>query len=950
MKTSTALRPSLEAIVGAGRVLDRPAERVAWSADAGFYQLIPQAVVFAGSVAEVQALFRLSREAGIPMTFRAAGTSLSGQAISDGLLVEVARHWRSIQVLDGGARVRVQPGVIGAHVNRALLAYSAKIGPDPASISTCTVGGILSNNSSGMCCGVVQNAYHTLDSLTFVLPSGTVIDTAAPDADQAFRGQEPALAQGLLELKAELEGNAALAARIRAKYRMKNTVGYSLNAFLDFDRPVDIFRNLLVGSEGTLAFIAEAVLRTVPTLPVKVTGLLLFPDVHAACRAVTPLRDAGAAAVELMDRGTLRAVENQPGAPAGFRTLPPGTAALLAEFQAAAGASPVELERKALEACHGLPLLEPAAFTPDPGRQAELWKLRLGAFPSVGSIRPRGTSAITEDLVFPLPALADAVLDLTRLFVKHGYDNGIVHGHAKDGNMHFVLAQSFNDPAAVNQYARFMEDLVDLVVRKYDGALKGEHGTGRNMAPYVETEWGPEAKQVMERLKALVDPDRLLNPGVILNPDPMANVVNLKAMPVVEDEVDKCIECGLCEPMCPSRELTLTPRQRIVLRREMARLETTGEDPWLLGQLQGAYRYLAQDTCAADGLCATACPVAIDTGSLIKRLRRQNHSALAHGVAVRVQRHFARVEPLLRLGLRSGHLVQRLFGAGAMVAATRLLRAVARQATPQWSPELPRAAGRLPRAPLQGAQAVYFPACISRTMGALPGETGPSLPEVLVTLAARAGVPLHVPQDTQGVCCGVPFSSKGYAQAHRLAVNQAVERFWAWSQQGRLPVVMDTSPCAQGMKNARPYLSAENQDRFDRMRILDPVEFAWEFLLPRLTVRRKSGRVVLHPVCSLTRMGLTPKLEALAAACAEEVLIPRDAGCCGFAGDRGLLFPELTASATRAEAAEVMATDCDGHYSSSRTCEIGVTRATGRIYRSFLYLLESATRDGAEAR
>ena len=195
------------------------------------------------------------------------------------------------------------------------------------------MGGILSNNSSGMCCGVVQNAYHTLESLTFVLPSGTVIDTAAPDADDAVPRLEPALAQGLLDLKAEIEGNPVLAARIRAKYRMKNTTGYSLNAFMDFDRPVDIFRNLLVGSEGTLAFIAEAVLRTVPDLPVKVTGFLLFPDIHAACAAIVPLRDAGAAALELLDRASLRSVENQPGIPPNIKDLPEGAAALLVEFQ-----------------------------------------------------------------------------------------------------------------------------------------------------------------------------------------------------------------------------------------------------------------------------------------------------------------------------------------------------------------------------------------------------------------------------------------------------------------------------------------------------------------------------------------------------------------------------------------------------------------------------------------
>jgi len=945
MMSSASLRPSLEAIVGPGRVLLRPAERVAWAADASSYRLIPRAVVFAGSVAEVQALFRFSRQAGIPMTFRAAGTSLSGQAVSDGILVEVARHWRGLQVLDGGARVQVQPGVIGAQVNLALRPHSAKIGPDPASISTCTVGGILSNNASGMCCGVAQNAYHTLESLTFVLPSGTVIDTGDPGADADFRAREPDLARGLLELKAELEGNAALGRRIRAKYRMKNTMGYSLNAFLDFARPVDIFRNLLVGSEGTLAFIAEAVLRTVPDLPVKVTGFLLFPDIRTACRAIIPLRDAGAAALELMDRATLRAMEDQPGIPPGIRTLPAGVAALLAEFQGEAGRDRLELERTALAACAGQTLLEPARFTHDAGEQAGFWKVRQGALPTIGAMRARGTSLITEDLVFPLPVLGDAIMDLIDLFARHGYDDAIVCAHAKDGNMHFVITQSFNDPAAVDRYARFMEDVADLVVRKYDGGMKGEHGTGRNMAPFVETEWGPEARQIMARLKDLVDPGRLLNPGVILNDDPRCHITGLKAMHPVDEAVDRCIECGFCEPRCPSRELTLTPRQRIVLKREMERLGATGEDPRLLKELRDDGRYLVQDTCAADGLCATACPVAIDTGSMVKHLRRQHHSALAHRVAAAVQRHFAGVEPALRLGLRSGHLVQRVFGAGAMVALTRLVRLAARQATPQWSAEMPRAAGPLPRTAAAGAQAVYFPACISRTMGALPGEpAAPSLPEVLVTLARRAGVPLHIPEDPAGVCCGVPFSSKGYAEAHRAAVNQAVERFWAWSREGQLPVVMDTSPCAHGMKGARPYLSAENQARFDRLRILDPVEFAHDWLLPRLTVRRVLRSVALHPVCSLARMNLTPKLVAIAAACAETVLVPRDADCCGFAGDRGFLVPELTASATRKEAAEVVAAGCDGHFSSSRTCEIGVTRATGRLYRSFLFLLETATR------
>ena len=945
---NTALAPSLKdalvAIVGPDRVLDRPVDLIAFAADASFYRLIPKAVVFAGSVDEVRALFRLSQEIQVPMTFRAAGTSLSGQSVSDGILVEVARNWRGIQVLEGGAKVKVQPGVIGAHVNHALRAYRSKMGPDPASINTCTVGGILNNNSSGMCCGVSQNAYHTLESLTFVLPSGTVIDTAAADADARFRQAEPALAEGLLKLKRDLESNRPLAERIRAKYRMKNTTGYSLNAFIDYERPVDIFRNVLVGSEGTLAFIAEAVLNTVPDLPVKVTGFLIFPDLHAACAAIVPLRDAGAAALELLDRASLRSVENQAGVPPTIKTLPEGAAALLVEFQGREESARAELERLALDAAAHLSLLEPARFTHDPVEQALMWKIRSGTFPSVGAVRQRGTTVLIEDVAFPIEKLADAAVDLTKLFAKHRYDEAILFGHAKDGNLHFVITQSFNDQAAVDRYAALIDDVVELVVKKYDGALKAEHGTGRNMAPFVEAEWGPEAKAVMEQLKNLVDPQRLLNPGVILNADPKCHLSDLKPMPGVEEEVDKCIECGYCEPKCPSRELTLTPRQRIVVRREMARLEGTRENPALLGSLREAFPYMALETCATDGLCATACPVGIDTGQLTKRFRRASHSRRAQRIALSVARNFATVEPAMRLALRTGHTVQSLFGPRVMPFITRVMKAFG--ASHQWSPEMPKPAkAPLPVTSLDGAQAIYFPACISRMMGHLPGEPEEmSLVEALVKLSARAGYPVHIPFDVEGTCCGVPFSSKGYDEAHRYTVNHAIEKFWEWSQQGRLAIVMDTSPCTHGVLTSRGYLTPENQAKFDKLKILDSTAFAYDLLLPRLKVARKVGSVVLHPVCSITKMNLLPKLEGVAKACADRVVVPRDAGCCGFAGDRGFTHAELTASATKHEAREVKAESFDGYFASSRTCEVGMTRSTGQVYRSFLYLLESATR------
>jgi D-lactate dehydrogenase len=941
-----SLSDSLAQIINRERVLTRPIERIAYASDASFYRLIPQAVVLAKSVEEIQGLFQFSRMHRVPLTFRAAGTSLSGQAVTDGILVEVAKHWRQIRVEDGGKRVRVQPGVIGGHVNRTLAPYRAKMGPDPASINACMMGGILANNSSGMCCGVTQNAYHTLDSITFVLPSGTRIDTAHPEADEMFRQREPRLAQGLLDLKGELQANPQLAERIRAKYKMKNTTGYSLNAFLDFERPVEIMRNLLIGSEGTLAFIAEAVLNTVPDLPVKYTGLLLFPSVHAACAAIAPLRDADAKALELMDRASLRSVQDQAGIPPTIKGLPPEAAGLLAEFQAADEKDRATLEKLAREAVGGLQLLEPGRFTHDAAEQALLWKIRQGLYPSVGAVRKRGTTVIIEDVVFPVQSLADGTVELIRTAGRHGYEEAILFGHAKDGNLHLTITQSYNTQAEVDRYARFMDDMVRLVVRQYDGALKGEHGTGRNMAPFVETEWGPEAHAIMKRLKALVDPEGLLNPGVILNPDPKAHLADLKAMPGVEDEVDKCIECGYCESKCPSQDLTLTPRQRIVVRREMVRLKEQGGDPELARALEATFPYMALDTCAVDGLCATACPVSINTGDLTKRFRRLRHPEWAHGLARRLAEHFAFLEAPMRLGLWMGHASQSLLGAGTMAGITRAIRAVIRQPFPQWSREMPRpASGRTPVTHKSAAQAVYFPACISRVMGHLPGEPDMmSLMEAFVTVARRAGTALWIPEDVEGTCCGVPFSSKGYDRAHAIAVNRAIERFWEWSEQGRLPIVIDTSPCTYGLTTCRPYLTAANQARYDRLAILDSVAFVHDEVLPRLTVRRRFHSVALHPVCSVVKMNLTEKLEGIARFCCDRVTLPVTAGCCGFAGDRGFLFPELTESATRREAAEVLAGQHDGFYSSSRTCEIGMTRATGQIYRSYIYLLEQATR------
>ncbi|HVR42051.1 MAG TPA: FAD-binding and (Fe-S)-binding domain-containing protein [Thermoanaerobaculia bacterium] len=936
-RTAEGLRDRLERFLAPEQVLDREIDRIAWASDASFYRLIPRAVLRPATLDEIRGIFRFARESRMSVTFRAGGTSLSGQAITDGLLVDVASRWRGIEVLDGGARVRVEPGVIGGRVNQLLRAFGRKMGPDPASIHACMMGGILSNNSSGMCCGVVHNSYHTLDSLTFVLPSGTAIDTASPNAAAIFEQTEPALARGLLALRRRILDDARLASRIRAKYRMKNTTGYSLNAFLDFSTPVEIFRNLLIGAEGTLAFIASAVLRTLPELPVRHTGILLFPTIRAACDAIVPLSAAGAAALELMDRAAIRSVELQPGVPELVRGLGPEAAGLLVELQEPAGFDARELAARAAAAAAGLTLLHPPLFTSDPAEQELLWKMRKGMFPSVGAVRKSGTTVIIEDVVFPVASLADAAVDLIALFRKHGYPEAIIFGHAKDGNLHFVLTQGFGSEREIERYARFIDEVVELVVRRYDGALKAEHGTGRNMAPFVEAEWGPEALAIMREVKRLADPDGILNPGVILDPDPRAHLRHLKDLPSVEPEVDRCIECGFCEPRCPSRDLTTTPRQRIVIRREMERLAAAGEGRERLAALERDFGYEVLDTCAADGLCATACPVSIDTGTLTKRFREARHSPRQRRVASWTVEHFATIEKLARGALRAGQLARALLGSRALAALTRPFGPAA------WVEPMPRPAPPLPRGSGARPTAVYFPSCVTRTMGSLRGERSLlPLASAFVEVAARAGETLFVPEDVAGTCCGQPYSSKGYVQAHERMLARSVERAWRWSEQGRLPIVLDTTPCTHALRSSRP-ADESLAEKLAQLRLVDGVEF-FEALLPRLPLRPVAGRAAVHPVCSLVRMGAQAKLERIAASACGEACTPARTGCCGFAGDRGWLVPELTAAAMADEAADLEALGAADHLSSSRTCEIGLTRATGRPWRSFIHLLEEATR------
>jgi len=925
-----ALAHDLSAQVPAERLIRDPLRLLAYGTDASFYRLVPKVVAKVESEAEVLATLAVCRRHNAPVTFRAAGTSLSGQAVTDSVLMLLGEGWDGIKVENGGATIRLQPGVVGAEANRRLSGLGRKIGPDPASIDSCKIGGIAANNASGMCCGTADNSYKTLASMRLILADGAVVDTGDAASLKAFRRSHAGLLEALAELGRKTRADQPLAERIARKFAIKNTTGYALNALVDFEDPVDILTHLMIGSEGTLGFIAEICYRTVAEHADKASALLLFPDIAEACRAVALLKPAPVSAVELMDRASLRSVEDKPGMPESIRGLAEGVTALLVETRGADTKKLAANIKAVAKVLKGVATLAPPAFTTDPAEFGKLWKIRKGMFPAVGAVRKTGTTVIIEDVAFPIPVLAEATVDLQALLTEHGYPEAIIFGHALDGNLHFVFTQDFGTQAEIDRYAAFMDAVCHLVVDKYDGSLKAEHGTGRNMAPFVEMEWGKDAAALMWEIKRLLDPGFLLNPGVVLDNNPRAHLDNLKPLPPADPLVDTCIECGFCERMCPSHGMTLSPRQRIVGWREISRQARAGGDA---ADLRVLYDYQGLETCAACGLCATACPVGIETGLLTKALRGRRLTDNARQVADWAAHHYGAALGAARLGLGAAAVVSRL----SSPAITAKLAAAARHLSgdrfPKLGASLPSPA-HLPTAGGDGDPVVYIPSCATRAMGPAVGDPETeSVPEAFARLLARAGFRVVFPDGLGNLCCGQAFESKGLAELADAKAEEMAAALLAASDQGRLPVVMDASTCSKRLKEVLA----------GRLEIQDSIEFLHDAVLPRVKPIRQKAPVLLHVNCGARRMGLEDKLLAVAKACAETVVIPDGIICCGFAGDKGFTTPELNEYALRRLPSQVPE-GCEAGYSSNRTCEIGLAESAGVPFRSIVTLVERATR------
>ena len=787
------------------------------------------------------------------------------------------------------------------------------------------VGGIVMNNASGMNCGTHANSDRVLVSARIVLADGTVLDTGNEDSKKAFTASHPEFVKKIEELRDRVNADEELVKRIKHKYAIKNVTGLNILPFVLFTDPFEIITHLMVGSEGTLAFGSQFTMNSGHLYKHSASAMLYFKSLREASEAVVAMRQGPIHSAEMLDKKSLSSVNDTTGE---------GLTAVLTETKAD---TKEELDANIAELTRLLEpfdLAVPARFTDNPAEYSKYWAIRSGIFPSVGGTRPIGTTVIIEDVAFHIEDLPNATVDLAEMLEKHGYEDSCIYGHALEGNYHFIIAQRFDSEAEIAKYKNLMLEVEKLVVDKYDGSLKAEHGTGKNMAPFVVHEWGEKAFEVMREVKQLFDPKNILNPGVIFNDDSECYVKGLKPMPITNERVNKCIECGFCEVNCVSCGFTLSSRQRIVIQRELSRLRETGEDNARLKRLEKQFKYYGNETCAGDGLCSTSCPMKINVGDMIHDLREEAlpKGSLGYKVGDFAANHLQGIKNMLRPVLSAASVAQSIIGdKGVEVVGKTLYKA----GIPLWTPAMPTGHYSCPMTKTESKKkVVYFPSCLNQTMGhSHVDHEKKDLVNKMVEFLEKVGYEIIYPEGMQNLCCGMIWESKGMPEIADRKTRELEEALWKASEQGKYPVLCDQSPCLHRMR-----------DHITKMHLYEPVEFIHDLVAPDLEFTPIDEPVTVHVTCTMRRMGLGDKVIALAKMCSRNVVVPEGVGCCGFAGDKGFTNPELNTYALRKLRPQLEKAGVKRGFSNSRTCEIGLTTNSGVPYQSIVYLVDECAK------
>ena len=916
------------------RVYTDHLRRYAYGVDASCYSYLPKVVVKAEDEREVRRLIRLCQQCGTPFTFRAAGSSLSGQCSSEDVLIVCNDGFKKMEVIDDGKALKCECGVIGSDANDLLKPYNRKIGPDPATLATALVGGILNNNSSGMCCGTAQNSYKTIRSIRVVLLDGTVLDTSDKKSIEQFLREKPQMVEDILQLRKEILADEELTHLIHHKYKIKNTTGYGLNSLVDFEDIIDIINHLFIGSEGTLGFVSEIVYNTVEDVPHKGCGLMFFSTLNDASLAVVALANMGrekVVAAEMMDYQSLKAVQTLENVPDFVREVPEGTSAILFQTESYSKETVDENLAFIKEQLKDIPTAIPSLYSQDPKEYDSWWAIRKGILPIVGGQRRKGTTVITEDVCFQIEDFTKGIEMLTELFHKYDFvDGGVIFGHALSGNVHFNITPDFSDPKDTKNFGDLVKEMSERV-SGFGGSLKAEHGTGRMVAPFVEMEWGRKAYEINRRIKAIFDPERILNPDVMITDDPDVYKKNLKAQCVIDDAFTICMECGFCEKHCPSRNLTLTPRQRIALLRETKRLENEGNFT-LASELRKGYEYFGVDTCAACSMCKGLCPLSIDTAQIALSMRRIDPPAPE--LAKKIYDNFSTTLQMCRAGVSLEGIAGSIITQKAISKITEGLHGVTGVTpyVPKTTPKANRYKLKNRIKPTNFEKVVYFSTCANRAFKPNQGyDDDRSLQQVVESLCNKAHIDIIYPKHIENLCCGLSFEN--YDDVHERAVKDLHDALMKASQNGKYPIVIDHSACFNHAFKHMPDLE-----------INDISEFLCKYVVPHLDIEKCDERVIVHKQCKIKSLGKSQYIEDLARLCTDHVFNIKSFACDGFAGQKGFFTPELNKSATKDLAGEIAEYGATLGVSSSSTCEIGLGENGGIPFVGVAFLLDRCSK------
>ena len=917
-----------------GRVYTDHLRRYAYGVDASCYSYLSKVVVKAEDEREVRRLIRLCQQCGTPFTFRAAGSSLSGQCSSEDVLIVCNDGFKKMEVIDDGKALKCECGVIGSDANDLLKPYNRKIGPDPATLATALVGGILNNNSSGMCCGTAQNSYKTIRSIRVVLLDGSILDTSDQKSIDQFLKEKPQMVEDILQLRKDILADEELTHLIHHKYKIKNTTGYGLNSLVDFEDIIDIINHLFIGSEGTLGFVSEIVYNTVEDVPYKGCGLMFFKTLNDASLAVVALANMGrdkVVAAEMMDYQSLKAVQSLDNVPEFVREVPEGTSAILFQTESYSKETVDKNLAFIKDKLKDIPTAIPSLYSQDPKEYDSWWAIRKGILPIVGGQRRKGTTVITEDVCFQIEDFTKGIEMLTELFHKYDFvDGGVIFGHALSGNVHFNITPDFSDPKDTKNFGDLVKEMSERV-SGFGGSLKAEHGTGRMVAPFVEMEWGRKAYEINRRIKAIFDPERILNPDVMITDDPDVYKKNLKAQCVIDDAFTICMECGFCEKHCPSRNLTLTPRQRIALLRETKRLENEGNFT-LASELRKGYEYFGVDTCAACSMCKGLCPLSIDTAQIALSMRRIDPPAPE--LAKKIYDNFSTTLQMCRAGVSLEGIAGSIITQKAISKITEGLHGVTGVTpyVPKTTPKANRYKLKNRIKPTNFEKVVYFSTCANRAFKPNQGyDDDRSLQQVVESLCNKAHIDIIYPEHIENLCCGLSFEN--YDDVHERAVKDLHDALMKASQNGKYPIVIDHSACFNHAFKHMPDLE-----------INDISEFLCKYVVPHLDIEKCDERVIVHKQCKIKSLNKSQYIEDLARLCTDHVFNIKSFACDGFAGQKGFFTPELNKCATKDLAAEIAEYGATLGVSSSSTCEIGLGENGGIPFIGVAFLLDRCSK------